>query len=363
VIVPFAKRGDVSESLHLGIQPDVTLTRELQRVLSSQVFLTPSGTASLELAMLSSRLAFQSEVILPSYTFSTSASSIVLAGGVPVFIDISPETTNIDPDLIEAAVTDKTVGIVPVHYAGVTCDMAKIVEIARRYDLWIVEDAAQGIGAYHNDSPLGTLGDMGAISFHYTKNLSAGEGGALVVNNPELVDMVEMVRDKGTNRSRFLRGEVDKYTWEVLGSSYLMSEPSAAYLLPQLLRLEQITAIRLEIWNRYFEGLATLQEQGLVSLPYVPDYAKHNGHIFYLILNSLEERLGLTKHLLGLGIQAVSHYVPLHSSPAGRKYGRVASEMTNTDRAGDCLLRLPIYPEMQDQVDFVIESVLSFFRH
>jgi dTDP-4-amino-4,6-dideoxygalactose transaminase len=325
--------------------------------------LTPSGTAALELASLSLHLTPGGEVILPSYTFSTSASSIAMAGGVPVFVDVSTRSQNLDPQLVDAAITEKTVGIMPVHYAGVSCDMNSILDIAANCNLWVVEDAAQAIGAYHNNSPLGTLGDMGAISFHYTKNISAGEGGALFVNNPALVDMVEMVRDKGTNRSRFLRGEVDKYTWEVLGSSYLMSEPSAAYLLPQLLRLEEITAIRLEIWNRYYQGLATLQEQGLVSLPYVPDYAKHNGHIFYLILNSLEERLGLTKHLLGLGIQAVSHYVPLHSSPAGRKYGRVASEMTNTDRAGDCLLRLPIYPEMRDNVDFVIESVLSFFRH
>ena len=303
------------------------------------------------------------EIIMPSYTFVSTANAFVLRGATPVFVDIRSDTLNIDETKIEAAITLKTKAIVPVHYAGVACDMDVIMDIAKRHNLYVVEDAAQAITATYRGKKLGTIGDLGCLSFHATKNIVCGEGGALLVNNPKFIQRAEIIREKGTNRSRFIRGEVDKYTWEDIGSSYLPSDILAALLFAQLERVDEIQELRKKAWDHYRLSLQRGVEQGWFEVAGVPDYEhEHNHHMFYLIMRNSEERDGLIEHLSGIGIQATFHYVPLHSSPAGLKYARVHGEMTHTDDLSARLLRLPLYSGMDGAEKVVSDAVLEFFQ-
>jgi len=314
-----------------------------QRTGAAKALLTHSCTAALDMAAILAGIGPGDEVILPSYTFVSTANAFVLRGGVPVFVDIRPDTLNIDETLIEAAVTPRTKAVVPVHYAGVGCEMEAILDIARRRGLLVIEDAAQGLMTEHRGASLGAIGQLGALSFHETKNVISGEGGALLVNDAGLIERAEIVREKGTNRNSFFRGEVDKYTWVDIGSSYLPGEIIAAFLWAQLEQAEAITARRVELWNRYHERLEPCERAGRIRRPMIPAGCRHNAHLYYVLLPSLEHRNRLIKRLQARGIMAVFHYVPLHSSPAGRRYGRTASAMKNTERAGECLLRLPLW--------------------
>jgi dTDP-4-amino-4,6-dideoxygalactose transaminase len=295
---------------------------------------------------------------MPSFTFVTTASSVVLRGAVPVFVDIRPDTLNINEKLIEAAITPKTKAISAVHYAGVGCDMDSILAIAKKHGLRVIEDAAQCAGASYRGRALGSIGDLGAMSFHETKNVVSGEGGALLVNTDSLVLRGEIVREKGTNRTSFLRKEVAFYTWVELGSSYVMSEILAAFLLGQLEQIDSITAQRLKIWNHYFDGFAELEKEGYVRRPVIPAECRHNGHIFYLLLPDQERREKLISALKKAGIDSTFHYLPLHISPAGKKYGRAHGDLNETIKAAECLVRLPVWPEL-DQVERVISAVRS----
>jgi dTDP-4-amino-4,6-dideoxygalactose transaminase len=300
---------------------------------------------------------------MPSYTFVSTANAFALRGGVPVFVDIRPDTLNIDETKIEAAITAKTRAIVPVHYAGVACDMDVIMDIAKRHNLYVVEDAAQAITATYKGKKLGTIGDLGCLSFHATKNLVSGEGGALLVNNSKFIERAEIIREKGTNRSRFLRGEVDKYTWEDIGSSYLPSDILAALLYAQLERADEIQELRKRAWDNYLLALRKGVEKGWFEVARLPDYEhEHNHHMFYLVIRTPQERDSLIEYLRGLGIQATFHYVPLHSSPAGVKYARVHGEMTFTDDLSSRLLRLPLYSGMDGAEKVVSDAVLEFFQ-
>lgn len=330
---------------------------------SLEAFLTTSCTSALDMSAILLDIKPGDEVIMPSYTFVSTANAFVLRGGIPVFVDIRPDTLNIDETKIAAAITAKTRAIVPVHYAGVACDMDAIMEIAKRYNLYVVEDAAQAITSTYKGKKLGTIGDLGCLSFHATKNIVSGEGGALLVNNPKFIERAEIVREKGTNRSRFLRGEVDKYTWEDIGSSFLPSDILAALLYAQLERADEIQEMRKQPWEHYLFALRKGVENGWFRLAGVPDYEhQHNHHMFYLIMRTSEERDTLIQHLRGLGIQATFHYVPLHSSPAGLKYGRVHGEMTYTDDLSSRLLRLPLYSGMDGAEKIVSDAVLEFFQ-
>jgi dTDP-4-amino-4,6-dideoxygalactose transaminase len=303
------------------------------------------------------------EIIMPSYTFVSTANAFVLRGGVPVFVDIRPDTLNIDETKIEEAVTSRTKAIVPVHYAGVACDMDLIMDITQRYNLYVVEDAAQAIMATYKGRKLGTIGDLGCLSFHATKNIASGEGGALLVNNEKFMERAEIIREKGTNRSRFLRGQVDKYTWEDIGSSYLPSDILAALLYAQLERADEIQELRKQAWNHYRIALQEGANTGWFEFAGVPDYEhEHNYHMFYLIMRTTEERDGLMEYLKGLGIQATFHYVPLHSSPAGLRYARAHGTMANTDDLSARLVRLPLYSGMNGAEKTVSDAVLDFFR-
>jgi dTDP-4-amino-4,6-dideoxygalactose transaminase len=303
------------------------------------------------------------EIIMPSYTFVSTANAFVLRGGVPVFVDIRPDTLNIDETKIEFAITPKTKAIVPVHYAGVACEMDVIMEIAGRYNLYVVEDAAQAIFSTYKGKKLGTIGDLGCLSFHATKNIVSGEGGALLVNNEKFIERAEVIREKGTNRSRFIRGQVDKYTWEDIGSSYLPSDILAALLFAQLERADEIQELRKQAWNHYRLALQEGVNKDWFELAGVPDYEhEHNYHMFYLIMRTTEERDGLIEYLKGIGIQATFHYVPLHSSPAGLRYGRAHGSMTNTDDLSARLVRLPLYSGMDGAEKTVSDAVLDFFR-
>ena len=289
------------------------------------------------------------EVIMPSYTFVSTADAFVLRGAVPVFVDIRPDTMNIDERLIEDAVTEKTRAIVPVHYAGVACEMDTIMELADRHGLAVVEDAAQGVCAYYKGKALGAIGDYGCFSFHETKNFSMGEGGALLIRNPEHIEEAEILREKGTNRSKFFRGQIDKYTWVNYGSSYLPSDMNAAYLWAQLELAEEITKDRMRSWELYRELLQPLEDRGFVELPFIPGECTHNAHMFYIKAADLEERTRLTAFLKQAGIQAVFHYIPLHSSPAGKRFGRFSGEDRYTTRESERLLRLPLYYGLKEQ--------------
>lgn len=333
-----------------------------ERFGAQKALLTTSGTTALEMAALLCDLHPGDEVILPSFTFSTTATAFVLAGAKLVFVDVRPDTMNIDETKIEAAITERTRVIVPVHYAGVSCEMDTIMDIARRHGLLVVEDAAQGVMSTYKGRALGTIGDFGCYSFHETKNYSMGEGGALLINHEKYNERAEIIREKGTNRQRFLRGQVDKYTWEEYGSSYLPSDMNAAYLWGQLEKADAINADRLTTWEAYFKAFTPLMERGLVELPVVPDGCSHNAHMFYLKCRSLQERTDFISFLRERGVSAVFHYVPLHSSPAGLRYGRFAGEDVHTTADSDRLVRLPLYYGLSESDrDVVIDSVKDFY--
>lgn len=330
---------------------------------AKKALLANSCTAALEMAALLSDLKPGDEVIVPSFTFVTTASAFALRGAVPVFVDIRDDTLNLDESKIEAAITPKTKVIVPVHYAGVSADMDKINEIAKKHGLLVVEDAAQAVGSKYKGKACGTCGDMGCYSFHETKNVVCGEGGALLLNREELIEPAEIVREKGTNRSKFFRGQVDKYTWVELGSSYLPSEMVAAYLYPQLQNITKINGRRMELWKRYNEHFKSYEEKGLIKRPYVPAECEHNAHMYYLRFNDIETRTRFISYLKENDVLSVFHYIPLHSSPAGMKYGRVSGELKVTDKVSDTLVRLPLFYGLQDeQFNKVLEVSSRFLK-
>ena len=330
---------------------------------AQRVLLTPSCTAALEIAALLCGLGPGDEVILPSYTFVSTANAVVLRGATPVFVDVRPDTLNIDERLIEAAITPRTRAIFPVHYAGVACEMDEIMSIARRQNLLVVEDAAQGVFAKYKDRWLGAIGHLGCYSFHETKNFSCGEGGALVVNDPKLENRAEILRAKGTNRSQFLRGQVDKYTWVDVGSSYVLSDMLAAFLLGQLENMERITSRRRAIYERYAAALAALAVDNRIGIPFVPSHCTTNHHMFYILAADLEERTALIAHLRDAGILAVFHYVPLHSAPFARSIGVPPVDLPVTDKVSSSLVRLPMYYDLSDhEVDQVARCVNEFYE-
>ena len=329
---------------------------------TAKCLLTTSCTHATEMAALLADIREGDEVILPSYTFVSTANAFVLRGARAVFVDIRPDTMNMDETLIEDAVTERTRVIAPVHYAGVGCEMDAIMEIAHRRNLMVVEDAAQGIMASYKGKALGTFGDFGCFSFHETKNFSMGEGGALLIRDEKYIETAEIFREKGTDRSKYYRGQVDKYRWQDYGSSYLPGDLNAAYLYAQLERAEEITQARMDRWNQYRELLAPLAEDGKIELPFIPEHCSHNAHMFYIKTRDLEERGRLISFLEEKGIMAVSHYVPLHSAPAGRKYGRFHGEDRYTTRESDRLLRLPMYYKLTaDEVAYIVEQVKAFY--
>ena len=334
-----------------------------ERFHAHKVLLTTSGTTALDMASLLCELTPGDEVILPSFTFSSTANAFANYGARLVFVDVRPDTMNIDETKIEAAVTDRTRVIVAMHYAGVACEMDAIMDIARRHHLLVVEDAAQGVMSTYHGRALGTIGDFGCYSFHETKNYSMGEGGAILINAPEYVERAEILREKGTNRTRFFRGQVDKYTWVDIGDSFLPSELNAAYLWAQLELADEINGDRLKSWRAYREAFADLEARGLVELPVIPEGCVHNAHMFYLKCRDLEERTALIRFLKERDILAVFHYVPLHTAPAGLRYGRFAGEDVCTTRESERLVRLPLYYKLtaEDQAK-VIRAVRDFYK-
>ena len=330
---------------------------------TAKALLTTSGTQALEMAALLSDIQPGDEVILPSYTFVSTANAFVLRGAKLVFVDIRPDTMNIDEKLIEDAITDKTRAIVPVHYAGVGCEMDTIMDIAKRHILVVVEDAAQGGNAFYKGRALGSIGDYGCFSFHETKNYSMGEGGAILINRPEQIEDAEIIREKGTDRSRFFRGQVDKYTWVNIGSSFLPSDINAAYLMAQLEMADEINENRLQSWARYNEGLQDLAQEGVIELPYIPEECAHNAHMFYIKTKDMEERKALISYLKERDIAAVFHYVPLHSAPAGLRFGRFHGEDRYTTKESERLLRLPMYYNLSESnQQKVIDAVHGFYH-
>ena len=330
---------------------------------SERVLLTTSCTHATELAAILADIKPGDEVIMPSYTFVSTADAFVLRGAKAVFVDIRPDTMNIDETLIEDAITEKTRAIVPVHYAGVSCEMDTICDIAKRHNLYVIEDAAQGVMATYKGRPLGTIGDYGCYSFHETKNLSMGEGGALLIKDKENVLRAEIVREKGTNRSQFFRGEIDKYTWMDAGSSYLPSELNAAYLWAQLEDAQKIYDDRMRSWNLYYEQLKPLADEGRIELPVIPEGCVHNAHMFYIKTTDLEERSDLIFFLKGKQINGVFHYIPLHSSPAGKRLGVFHGEDKYTTKESERILRLPLYYGLnEDQVKMVTDSIYEYFK-
>lgn len=329
---------------------------------SAKCLLTTSCTHATEMAALLSNIQPGDEVIMPSYTFVSTADAFVLRGGVPVFVDIRPDTMNIDETLIEAAITEKTKAIVPVHYAGVACEMDTIMDIAKRHNLLVIEDAAQGIMSTYKGKALGTIGDFGCFSFHETKNYSMGEGGALLIKNEKDIEAAEIIREKGTDRSKFFRGQVDKYTWVNFGSSYLPSDMNAAYLYAQLEIADTINEARLACWNRYYENLKGLAENGKIELPVIPEGCVHNAHMFYIKAKDIQERTALISYLKENGVLSVFHYIPLHSAPAGQKFGRFHGEDKYTTKESERLLRLPMYYGLEpEQVDYICELIQKFY--
>ena len=332
------------------------------RFNAQKVLLTTSGTTALEMATILCGFGPEDEVILPSYTFSSTATSIVLTGAKLVFVDIRKDTLNIDETKLEEAITNKTKGIMVVHYAGVPCEMDAIMEIAKKHNLKVIEDAAQGVMSTYKGKALGTIGDFGCFSFHETKNYSMGEGGALVINNPEYNEAAEILREKGTDRSKFLRGQVDKYTWVNYGSSYLPSDMNAAYLYAQLEKADEINENRLKTWNRYYEALKPLEEKGLIELPFIPSQCEHNAHMFYIKLSDLFERTKFISYMRNKNIQCVFHYIPLHSAPAGLKFGKFEGEDINTTKESNRLVRLPLYYNIsRDDLEYVIRCINEYF--
>jgi dTDP-4-amino-4,6-dideoxygalactose transaminase len=330
-----------------------------QRSGCYKALLTHSCTAALEMAAILADIQPGDEIIMPSYTFVSTANAFVLRGGIPVFVDIRADTLNIDESLIEAAITPRTKAIVPVHYAGVACDMASVMDIAQRHNLLVIEDAAQGVLASYKGKALGSIGHIGCYSFHETKNIISGEGGALLINDPALVERAEIIREKGTNRNKFFRGQVDKYTWVDIGSSYLPSEIIAAFLWAQLQEADLITSKRLSIWNRYHEAFADLETAGRLLRPKIPYGLEHNGHAYYLVLKNLADRMAFINTMKKQEVSCSFHYVPLHSSPAGEKYGRVYGNMPITRNTEHCLVRMPLWPGLDvDSQQAVIKKAI-----
>lgn len=333
-----------------------------ERTGTAKCLLTTSCTHATELTALLADIKEGDEVIMPSYTFVSTADAFVLRGAKAVFVDIRPDTMNIDENLIEDAVTKKTKAIAVVHYAGVGCEMDKIMDIAKRYRLYVIEDAAQGIMASYKGKALGTIGDFGCFSFHETKNYSMGEGGALLIREKKYIEDAEIFREKGTDRSKYFRGQVDKYRWMNYGSSYLPSDMNAAYLYAQLEMADEINHIRLARWNRYHELLAPLEETGKIELPFIPKECGHNAHMFYMKTKDMEERTGLINFLRENGVLAVFHYVPLHSAPAGMKFGRFHGEDRYTTKESERLLRLPMFYKLtEEEVDYIAGKVKEFY--
>ena len=345
--------GEFTQKCHAWLESEIGCLK---------AFLTHSCTGALEMAAILANIQPGDEVIMPSYTFVSTANAFILRGGVPVFVDIRRDTLNIDETLIEAAITSKTKAIVPVHYAGVGCELDMIMKIAQRHQLLVIEDAAQGIASTYKGKPLGSIGHLATLSFHETKNVNCGQGGALLVNYRQLCDRADIVWQKGTNRTQFFRGFADKYTWVDMGSSYLHSELNAAYLWAQLESATAITQSRLNIWQRYHQGFADLEAEGKVRRPIVPPECQHNAHMYYLLLPNLKSRTTLIDKLDACGINAVFHYVPLHSSPAGRKFGRTQGDLFLTQELSDRLVRLPLWVGMDEYVDYAIEKVITIVR-
>ena len=330
---------------------------------TTKCLLTTSCTHATEMAALLLDIKEGDEVIMPSYTFVSTADAFVLRGATVVFVDIRPDTMNIDENLIEDAITERTKAIVPVHYAGVGCEMDKIMQLAAKYNLKVVEDAAQGIMASYKGKPLGTFGAFGCFSFHETKNFSMGEGGALLIRDEKYIENAEIYREKGTDRSKYYRGQVDKYRWQNYGSSYLPSDMNAAYLYAQLQLADEIQKARMDRWKEYWEQLSGLAQEGRIELPHIPEHCEHNAHMFYIKTKDMEERTALIDHLKAKEILSVFHYVPLHSAPAGIKFGRFHGEDRYTTRESERLLRLPMYYRLTaDQVEYITEQVKAFYR-
>lgn len=330
-----------------------------RRTGARSALLTHSCTAALEMAAILAGIEPGDEIIMPSFTFVSTANAFVLRGGVPVFVDIRPDTLNIDEARIEGAITSRTKAIVPVHYAGVGCNMDAIMQIAAKHNLLVIEDAAQGVMSSYKGRPLGSIGHLGALSFHETKNVISGEGGALLINDARFVERAEIIREKGTNRSQFFRGQVDKYTWVDIGSSYLPGEIIAAFLWAQMEEADGITRRRLDLWTHYHQWFLSMESAGKLRRPIVPNDCIHNAHMYYLLLPGLAKRTEVIARLKERGIQAVFHYVPLHSAPMGRRVGRVAGDMSHTDEAGNALVRLPIWLGLEEQQAYVIQEVIA----
>lgn len=330
---------------------------------TKKALITTSGTSALEMSALLADIKEGDEVIMPSYTFVSTANAFVLRGAKIIFVDIRPDTMNIDERLIESAITSKTKAIVPVHYAGVACEMDTICEIAEKYNLVVIEDAAQGVMSYYKGKALGSIGEFGCYSFHETKNYSMGEGGAVLINREDLVERAEIIREKGTNRTKFFRGQVDKYTWVDIGSSYLQSELNCAYLYAQIENPDTINENRLKAWNKYFELLKPLQAEGYIELPVIPEECTHNAHMFYIKAKNLKERTSLIAFLKEKGVNAVFHYIPLHTSPAGKKFGVFNGEDKYTTKESERLLRLPMYYGIEENdVIYIADKVSEFYK-
>jgi dTDP-4-amino-4,6-dideoxygalactose transaminase len=330
-----------------------------ERTGAHKALLTHSCTAGLEIAAMLADLQPGDEVIMPSYTFVSTANAVVLRGAVPVFVDIRPDTLNLDETLIESAVTPRTKAIMPVHYAGVGCEMDAIMAVAARHGLVVIEDAAQGLMSTYKGRPLGSIGHLSALSFHETKNVISGEGGALLVNDPKFADRAEIIREKGTNRSQFFRGQVDKYTWEDIGSSYLPGEIIAAFLLAQMEEADAITRRRIVMWRTYHEWFADSESAEKLRRPVTPAHCTHNAHMYYVLLPDLQRRTALIDALRKADVQSVFHYIPLHSAPAGRKYARAHGELPVTVSVADRLVRLPLWVGMEDRQSEIIRTILS----
>jgi len=334
-----------------------------ERFHSPKALLTTSCTHALEMSAILADIKPGDEVIMPSYTFVSTANAFVLRGAKVVFVDVRPDTMNIDERLIEDAITTKTKAIVPVHYAGVSCEMDTIMEIAKKHNLFVIEDAAQGVMSKYKGQALGTIGDFGCYSFHETKNYTMGEGGAILIQNLDALERSEIIREKGTDRSKFIRGQVDKYSWVDIGSSYLPSELNAAYLYAQLEEADKINENRLNIWELYYDGLKELQEKEIIELPYVPKECEHNAHMFYIKCKDLEERTRLINHLRDNEVMAVFHYIPLHTTQAGRKYARFNGVDKYTTKESERLLRLPLFYNIEkSKVEYVIECIKNFYK-
>ena len=330
-----------------------------EKIGCDRALLTHSCTAALEIIAILLDLRPGDEVIMPSFTFVSTANAIALRGGVPVFVDIRPDTMNIDENLLEQAITPKTKAIMVVHYAGVGCEMDTIMQIAAQYDLFVIEDDAQGLGSRYKGQALGSFGQLSALSFHETKNIISGEGGALLINSQDFFERAEVIREKGTNRSKFFRGQIDKYTWVDIGSSYLPSDMLAAFLWAQMDQAESINQRRLDIWQTYHQAFESLERKGKIRRPVIPDECEHNAHMYYLLLPDMQARTEFINSLKNMNISAVFHYIPLHNSPMGLKVGRIGSEMNHTEDVSDRLVRLPLWLGLENHINLVINASID----